>query len=418
MYSRKSSNGHLDSCACRGCHGSMDDLINSLEIYDGAQSDLMQGVPQSIFEDIERLPKALHARAKIIFTPHGANIGAKYGVKDYFRQISTTQIGQQSLCLKIILDAQRAKALPINTMMRLLQELQKRYVYEINVDYQKHHHRPQGEIVTLAPIALNMTVFKEDETYQEQVAMLSTEHMQIRRKDAEHINTMLPYGFTEHALKRLWERASLNGDLFHQKMADAFRVMRDRIAMAYIAYVGEGLPVPSYLAIPFDNGIIIAGKRGCWTEKMQRRYGYKVSHHDIQLLSDGSSLFGEARKAHDDYPYIGSVDWLASTYMSGKDISNYRRLEAADEYEKWSEGISEGVMPYLCERFQPAGQDEIDQWMPHSSRRRYIELQAQMQPRLDPPDERVYVYGKIDLEHAIETAKLYGRVQGPVDLPY
>ena len=418
MFEINTTGRKTGGCDCYKCQSSPEDILRDIPVYQGPNSALLNAVPQSIFEDIDRLPKALQANARITFTPHGTDIGPKYGVKDYFRQISSTQIGKNAACLKIIMPSYSAKRPTIGIMMNLLEDLQKRYVYEINVDSHKHHHRPHGEIVSLSPIALSMTVFKENDAYQEQVAMLTTEHIQIRRKDAEHINTMLPYGFTEHALKRLWERASLDGDTFHELMADGFRILRDRIAMAYIAYTGEGLDVPDYLAIPFNDGLLIAGKRSCWTHSIQRRYGYKVSHTGIELLSSGATFFSEACATDTGAQHVGSVDWLVGTYMHAHDISNHDRTDAAEEYEQWAENLSEGIMPYLCERFQPASRQEIDQWLPTGERKRFIQLQERMQPRMDPRDERVYLFGDVNLDEAQDLAKNNGRLPGPKNLPY
>lgn len=379
-------------------------LISDVQCY--------SGVPPTALFDQDSLPNALKAQALIQFTSHDTNIGPKYGVRDYHRQIKRSHHD----VINTVLDKSSVQLLlkpPISVAIDFIQKLKQVYTYEVRIHFSKRATGAHTEITTVSPSSITMTSVSDDQIFYEDVVTLWRNDISIIGKNFECVTSMLPYMFTNHALERLWSRAALDGAIFHQVMAEAYLTLREHLTLVLLAHYVRDITPPSHVAVPFMNGMLILSRRRTVIPAEGKRQGLQYTRSSRGGMSTLDSI---AEGLHYEYPLqsllIGN-EWFCATYMHAKDIVNPQRMAGADRHETVTADMDLTLFPYLYEQAFVPEREQVRQMIDDETARQIVLAQDDMLPRKDPFNDRYYISGKMPPEKMEATRGWMANRQNP-----
>lgn len=190
-----------------------EDIVLELPSFSVSEIPCYSGIPLTAIFDQDKLPQALKAQAQIQFMPHATNIGSKYGVRDYHKQIHKSHFDVSNAVLANF-SAQLMVRPPITTAIDFIQRLKQVYTYEVRLHFAKRATGAHTEITTISPSSIAMTAVKDGNVYHESIVGLWRNDIRMVGKEFECVTSLLPYAFTTHALERLWDRGALDGAIF------------------------------------------------------------------------------------------------------------------------------------------------------------------------------------------------------------
>ncbi|MBY6014079.1 hypothetical protein KUV75_04080 [Qipengyuania gaetbuli] len=334
------------------------------------------------------------------FPTFEAHLEAKYGVRNYMRQISQFYDEIDSNLSRIIFRMRPDEDL-LRKAIPILKMYSEAHIYDLQVRRTKRGRNKAIYIRSLEP-RLGTTVvgkFAGDEVeigseYQEQIIALVQRELLLGSNADETICAVQPVAFTYHAMLRLWERGSGNGQTFHLFMADIFKRLRGVAALVELSHLAVRGTLPNYIAVPFLDGFVIASKRDTNINSTAMRWGIKRSKKGVRILQ----FKEENHFIWESYFSIGEVDittfegWFAVTYMGANDLSGWERSQAAHAFDRLMQDLDLDEVARMREWLtRPAPEGDLGKYCSNlPDPKRVLALQEEMIPRSDPPDERFH----------------------------
>lgn len=371
------------------------------------------GIPLTAQFDQDKLPQALKAQALIQFVPHDTDIGPKYGVQDYHKQIANTHFDVSNTILEKF-SMQLLTRPPIGAAIDFVQRLKQVYTYEVRLHFAKRATGAHTEITTISPSSITMTAVKDDEIYQEKIVALWRNDIRLVGKDFGCVTSMLPYAFTNHALQRLWNRGALDGAIFHQFMAEAFLTFREHISFIMLAYYAKNRIAPNHVAIPFMSGMLIVSRRRTLMLGETKRQGHRVTRN---ARGGPSALDANEVGLHYErtlYDLLVGHDWFCATYLHTEDITNPRRVTGTQRHDAALGERDLTLFPYIYEQVLIPNREQVQSTIDAETADQIILAQDEMIPRKDPFDDRYYLPGKISADELAITKKWMANRQNPL----
>jgi hypothetical protein len=346
-----------------------------------------------------KLPPALKPNIGLSFPVFDARIEAKYGVRNYVRTIARLYDETEQAFAKFLPDMLHAPD-PVRTAIASLNIYNKAHVYDCRTRIFNRSGLKDVYIRSISPRFCKTYVLKlEDgdidtvEGYEENIVVLMQRELLIGKNRHEIMNGVQPVAFSYHAMLRLWERGSCSGHTFHLTIADAFKRLRGVSALVEISNLQTQGSLPHYIAVPLLDGFLIASRRNTNMLSGEMRWGGKRDR------KGGRMLRGREDKCFIWEHYFEGVDkqftsfdcWIAVTYLGANDLSGWERSLAAQNFSALLEDVDLDHVARAREWIvRPPGPSDSDYHLNWPDPKKVMELQREMLPRPDPPDERVH----------------------------
>lgn len=348
----------------------------------------------------DELPPALTPTIGLKFPLFDARIEAKYGVRNYVRLISQ-YFSEIDAGFGKILPKMTRGHVPLQAAISIVEMYRDAHIYDLRVRQIKNARKNEFYIRSLEPRSGHTKVarFTSDDVslvpgYQEDVVMLVQREVLIGGKNDEIMWSLQPVAFTYHAMLRLWERGACNGQNFHLIMAEAFKRLRGVSALVELSCLLTEGKLPHYIAVPMLDGFMVVSRRDTVARSEEARWGGRRNGRGGQeLRSQEEDYFvGEAYlQANGDY-FTEYDCWFAATYMGANDLGGWQRSLAAEKFNELLVDVDLDHVARVRERIMRSSSKSQDMniriELPHLHK--VMELQREMLPRPDAPDDRIH----------------------------
>jgi hypothetical protein len=348
-----------------------------------------------------KLPPALAPRIGLKFPVFDARIEAKYGVRNYIRTIARFYEEIDEGFANAIPEMMKCRD-PIKAAINIVKIYNQSHVYDCQTRILNRAGRKEVYMRSIAPRACQTVVinfegknFEVQEKYREDILLLMQRELLIGSNRDEIMSGVQPVAFTYHAMLRLWERGNGSGKVFHLIMAEAFRRLRGVSALVELSNLMAQGTLPHYIAVPVLDGFLIASRRDTnilsdhmrWAGKRHRKVGRMLkSREDEYFIWEN---YFEARQLE----FTSYDAWFAVTYMGANDLSSWERSLAARNFEDLIKDLDLDQVARAREWIvrPPTKSSSLGYHLNWPDAGKVMELQREMLPRPDPPDERIHV---------------------------
>lgn len=344
------------------------------------------------------LPPALTPEIGLKFRTFEARIEAKYGVRNYLREMARSFDEIDESIAALIPDIMGDRD-PLGAAMAVVRMYNEAHVYDVQVRREKKQGRQKIYFRNLEPrtcatrvIQPNLKNFEIVQDYEEGLLLLAQREILLGKKAAEAFWNLQPVAITYHALLRLWHRGGGDGKTFHALIASAFKRLRGATALIEICHLASKRPLPSHAAVPFLDGFIVASLRITMAESSQTKWGFRREKDSAAVMNSQDEKhfsFEGYLEAQGEQMTIRD-SWFAVTFMNANDIGAWERVVAARHFDELIEGLNlDEIARYLewvgrsLNKPFPQGYD-----LQIPDPEKVIKLQAEMLPRTDVRDER------------------------------
>lgn len=347
-----------------------------------------------------KLPPSLQPKIALKFPVFDARLEPKYGVKNYIRTIANFYEEAEKKFSDFLPKMLNTRD-PVKAAIGSLGILSDTHVYDCRTNILSRLGRKEIYIRSLTPrhCETYVTKFDADEqndaldVYSEGILLLMQRELLLGSNRQEIMKSVQPVAFSYHAMLRLWERGRCSGNSFHLVMAEAFKRLRGISALVEVSSLQIGASLPHYIAAPLLDGFLIVSRRNTNMLSGEMRWGGRRVRKGGRMLRDREDEYfiWEHYFDSEDRQFTSYDCWFAVTYMGANDLSGWERSLAAQNFSALLEGVDldhiARAREWIVRPPEPSGSIYHLNW---PDPQKVMELQREMLPRPDPPDERVH----------------------------
>lgn len=308
-------------------------------------------------DDWADTPAGLRPDQNLVFRKHEAKVAARYGVPDYLRQIHEFQPKYSGDEIITIFRNFRKRKSPSALSLAAKNFMRKTHIIDVHSRQLKSASNHQIYWRAIFPCTFNARIMKFDhdhidsdyQTYDEELIALRQQEWLFKKGSIETLWELQPFGFTKHALERIWSRGKADGRIFHEVMRRALLQLRGVASIADIAFSLEKRR-PDHIIIPFLDGYIISAIRHVFIDTYAKRSGLILNKNKMfDFATDYATNIEEiwSDKGTEGEIFIRTPIWWGVTFLSESEIIDKTRWDTLQRLKS----ITEKFDLERCARF-------------------------------------------------------------------
>lgn len=344
------------------------------------------------------LPPALLPTIGLKFRTFDAKLEAKYGVRNYRREIAG-YYEELDKALGAMIPGLVTSRDPLGAAIAIVRMYSEAHVFDVQVRRTKRAARQRVYIRSLEPrvgvsrvIRPDLDDIEDKLGYEDDLVVLAQRELLVGNNAVETMLAVQPLGFTYHAMLRLWDRGRADGQNFHAIMADACGRLRGVTALVELCHIVLGTQVPSQIAVPMLDGFLVASRRQILVETDEWRWGFKRKRRWFGRLNPWDEAYFPEETCHDakGAKLTNRACWIAATFMGANDIGAWERVAASNRFAALIEGVNLDIAARIREALFLSGLDPgaLHTQAGFPDPRKLVALQWEMLPQAENADER------------------------------